>query len=78
MVGEWLRNRAENLIAFMLLGMFVIFLMQIAFRYVLNVSIGWTHEANGAPERQCRSLPILWMRTCRGLGKRGCDRANRC
>lgn len=50
-VGEWLRNRAENLIAFMLLAMFVIFLMQIAFRYVLNVSIGWTHEASVA----------LWM-----------------
>ena len=48
MAGEWLRNRAENLLALMLLGMFVIFLLQIAFRYVLNVSIGWTHEASVA------------------------------
>lgn len=28
----------------MLLGMFVAFLLQIIFRYVLNLSIGWTNE----------------------------------
>lgn len=48
MTGEWLRRRAENLLALMLLGMFVIFLLQIAFRYLLNLSIGWTHEASVA------------------------------
>ena len=42
--GDWLRGRAENLLALMLLGMFVAFLLQILFRYVLNLSIGWTNE----------------------------------
>ena len=46
--GEWLRRRAENILAFMLFSMFVIFLMQIAFRYVFNLSIGWTNEASVA------------------------------
>ncbi|MBR0554486.1 TRAP transporter small permease subunit [Ciceribacter sp. L1K23] len=46
--GLWLRRRAENLLAMMLLAMFVIFLLQITFRYVLNLSIGWTHEASVA------------------------------
>ncbi|MDI6025127.1 TRAP transporter small permease subunit [Corticibacterium sp. UT-5YL-CI-8] len=41
---EWLRARAENLAAFMLGAMFVAFMLQIVFRYVLNLSIGWTHE----------------------------------
>jgi len=35
-------------LAFMLLGMFVAFLLQIVFRYVLNLSIGWTHEISVA------------------------------
>ncbi|MBO3761550.1 TRAP transporter small permease subunit [Ciceribacter sp. L1K22] len=46
--GLWLRRRAENLLAMLLLAMFVIFLLQITFRYVLNLSIGWTHEASVA------------------------------
>lgn len=40
----WLRSRAENILALMLLVMFVVFLFQIVARYVLNLSIGWTHE----------------------------------
>lgn len=47
-LGEWLRGRAENVLAMMLLGMFVVFMMQIAFRYLLNLSIGWTHEMSVA------------------------------
>ncbi|PLK69138.1 C4-dicarboxylate ABC transporter permease [Rhizobium sp. TH135] len=47
-IGSWLRYRAENLLAMMLLAMFVIFLLQIFSRYLLNLSIGWTHEASVA------------------------------
>lgn len=43
-VAGCLRRRAENILALMLLGMFVAFLLQIIFRYVLNLSIGWTNE----------------------------------
>jgi TRAP-type C4-dicarboxylate transport system permease small subunit len=47
-IGNWLRHRAENLLAMMLLAMFVIFLLQIFSRYLFNLSIGWTHEASVA------------------------------
>lgn len=47
-IGRWLRHRAENLLAMMLLAMFVIFLLQIFSRYLFNLSIGWTHEASVA------------------------------
>lgn len=43
-VGRWLYARAENLLAAMLATMFVVFIIQIVFRYVLNLPIGWTHE----------------------------------
>ncbi len=46
--GEWLRRRAENVLSFMLLAMFVVFILQIVFRYLLNLSIGWTHEISVA------------------------------
>jgi TRAP-type C4-dicarboxylate transport system permease small subunit len=39
-----LRRRAENIVAAMLGVMFVAFMIQIAFRYLLNLPIGWTHE----------------------------------
>lgn len=42
--GHWLYARAENAIAAMLTVMFVAFLLQILFRYVLNWPTGWTHE----------------------------------
>ena len=41
---EWLRRRTENIAAAVLAAMFVAFMLQIIFRYVLNLSIGWTHE----------------------------------
>lgn len=47
-IGGWLRRRAENLLCLMLLTMFVVFLLQIVFRYVFNLSIGWTHEVSVA------------------------------
>ncbi|SFZ84722.1 TRAP-type C4-dicarboxylate transport system, small permease component [Devosia enhydra] len=43
-IGSWLRARAENLLAAMLAVMFIVFIIQIVFRYLLNLPIGWTHE----------------------------------
>ncbi len=43
-IGAFLRARAENVLAAMLLAMFVAFIIQIVCRYVLNLPIGWTHE----------------------------------
>ncbi|QRM30242.1 TRAP transporter small permease [Microvirga sp. VF16] len=43
-IGSWLARRAENIAAAMLAAMFAAFLLQIAFRYVLGLPIGWTHE----------------------------------
>ncbi|MBI1622295.1 TRAP transporter small permease [Aquamicrobium zhengzhouense] len=43
-IFEWLRSRAENIACAMLAAMFVAFMLQIAFRYLLNLPIGWTHE----------------------------------
>lgn len=43
-IGTWLHARAENLLAAMLATMFVVFIVQIVFRYLLNLPIGWTHE----------------------------------
>ena len=45
-VGAWLARRAENVVAAMLAAMFLAFLLQIVFRYVLGLPIGWTHEAS--------------------------------
>lgn len=42
--AAWLRRRAENIVVLMLLAMFLVFLLQIVSRYVLNWPIGWTHE----------------------------------
>ena len=46
--GRWLMRRAENILCLMLLAMFIVFILQIIFRYVLNLSIGWTHEVSVA------------------------------
>jgi C4-dicarboxylate transporter DctQ subunit len=43
-VFSWLARRAENVLAAMLAVMFAAFLLQIAFRYVAGLPIGWTHE----------------------------------
>lgn len=42
--GTWLYRRAENLLAAMLLVMFGAFILQIIFRYLLNLPVGWTNE----------------------------------
>jgi C4-dicarboxylate transporter, DctQ subunit len=43
-IGAWLQARAENLLAAMLAVMFGVFIIQIVFRYVVNLPIGWTQE----------------------------------
>lgn len=43
-IGRWLARRAENLLAAMLGAMFTAFILQIFFRYVVGLPIGWTHE----------------------------------
>ncbi len=42
--GSWLGHRAENVAAAMLALMFLAFILQIAFRYLVNFPTGWTHE----------------------------------
>ncbi|UJW85342.1 TRAP transporter small permease [Devosia sp. SL43] len=42
--GAWLHARAENVLAAMLAVMFTVFILQIFFRYGVNLPIGWTHE----------------------------------
>ncbi|HYD69090.1 TRAP transporter small permease [Azospirillum sp.] len=44
--GPWLARRAENVAVAMLAAMFAAFLLQIVFRYVLGLPIGWTHEVS--------------------------------
>lgn len=44
--GGWLYRRAENVLATMLGLMFAAFLLQIVFRYLLNLPIGWSNEAS--------------------------------
>jgi C4-dicarboxylate transporter, DctQ subunit len=43
-LAGWLYRRGENVLAAMLAVMFVVFLLQIVFRYLLNLPIGWTSE----------------------------------
>jgi TRAP-type C4-dicarboxylate transport system permease small subunit len=47
-LGLWLARRAENIVAAMLAAMFGVFILQIVFRYVANLPIGWTHEISVA------------------------------
>lgn len=46
--GEWLRRRAENVLAALIFLMFAAFMLQIVFRYVLDWPIGWTNEISVA------------------------------
>ena len=43
-IGGWLHRRAEKVLAAMLGAMFGAFILQIVFRYLLNLPIGWTNE----------------------------------
>jgi C4-dicarboxylate transporter, DctQ subunit len=42
--GGWLVRRAENVAAALLAILFLAFIVQVVFRYVLNFPIGWTSE----------------------------------
>lgn len=42
--GTWLHRRAENIAALMLAIMFVAFILQVVFRYLLNWPTGWASE----------------------------------
>ena len=44
--GRWLRRRAENVSALLLLAMFVCFIIQNAARYVFNYPLGCTDEVS--------------------------------
>jgi len=43
-VVEWIRRRAENVVAGLMGIMFVAFIVQIVFRYFFNFPIGWSSE----------------------------------
>jgi C4-dicarboxylate transporter DctQ subunit len=45
-IARWLRRRAENVAALLLLAMFLCFILQIAARYVFNYPLGWTDEVS--------------------------------
>jgi TRAP-type C4-dicarboxylate transport system permease small subunit len=40
----WLRARAENVLALMMAAMFAAFILQVVFRYVINLPLAWTDE----------------------------------
>ena len=43
-IRDWLGRRAEEMLALVLASLFITFLIQIVFRYVLNLPLGWTIE----------------------------------
>jgi len=43
-IGPWLRRRAENISVIILITMFGALLVQVAFRYLINMPMGWTDE----------------------------------
>ena len=53
---QWLHRRTHNIAALMLATMFICFLIQIVFRYVLNYPVGWTEELSIL----CWLWGILW------------------
>ncbi len=40
----WLRRGAEAVLVLMMAAMFVAFILQVVFRYVMNLPVGWTDE----------------------------------
>jgi TRAP-type C4-dicarboxylate transport system permease small subunit len=49
----WLRRRAENIAAALLAMVFISFILQITFRYVLGWPVGWTLEVS--------TLAWMWL-----------------
>jgi TRAP-type C4-dicarboxylate transport system permease small subunit len=52
----WLKRRAENVIVVLIAIMFISFLLQIGFRYLLNRPLGWTDEVTVL----CWVWLVLW------------------
>lgn len=52
-IASWLRRRAENIAAALLAIVFVSFILQIAFRYLLGWPVGWTLEVS--------TLAWMWL-----------------
>lgn len=52
-LARWLARRAEKILVLMLAAMFLAFILQIIFRYLLNWPVGWTNEIS--------VLLWLWM-----------------
>jgi TRAP-type C4-dicarboxylate transport system permease small subunit len=42
--GEWVRRRAENVAVALLVTMFAALIVQVVFRYFVNMPMGWTDE----------------------------------
>src|SRR3982751_4704844 len=55
-IGGWLRRRADDVAVALIATMFVSFLLQIVFRYVLNRPLGWTEEVTVL----CWVWVVLW------------------
>jgi len=55
-LARWLRRRAENISAGLLLAMFLCFMLQIVTRYVFNRPLGWTDEVSVL----CWIWCVLW------------------
>src|SRR3954469_15280673 len=55
-VIAWLKKRADDVIVALMAIMFISFLLQIAFRYVLNQPLGWTDEVTVL----CWVWLVLW------------------
>src|SRR3982751_2114828 len=53
---RWLSRRAEDVAVALIATMFVSFLLQILFRYVLNRPLGWTEEVTVL----CWVWVVLW------------------
>ena len=52
-IGHWMRRRAENVAVALLAMVFISFILQIVFRYVLNWPVGWTIEVS--------TLAWMWL-----------------
>lgn len=55
-LARWLRRRAENIAAALLVAMFLSFILQIVSRYVFNKPLGWTDEVSVV----CWIWCVLW------------------
>jgi len=55
-ISKWLRARSQDVAVALIAIMFVSFILQIAFRYVLNRPLGWTEEVTVL----CWVWVVLW------------------